>query len=206
VGKQPTLALDTTTVAGERAGLAYYAMAGNDDGHRISAVRASHRAYRRRTMDPAGELRIRQSRSAGDFAQRRPDRALKGSAQHFDGQAIDDLKLSFEVCEECGGQASGVSFPLYCESLPSILNSERSKEACFIIGPFDRAQLACNVGRENERADRCMESIDEQTCDFSHEAPSEPSGPSGRRQPKGAARRMRAMAARARHVVAGLVA
>lgn len=68
MGEKPVFALNPTTIAGEGSALTHHAMTGHDDCHGVGPVRAAHRSHRGWASDPPGELRIGQSRSAGDFA------------------------------------------------------------------------------------------------------------------------------------------
>ena len=82
--QQPAFAPDSAAVTAECAVGSHDAVAGDDDGDAVVAVRASDGALRPRMTDLIRELRIGTNFSRRDGAQPSPNLLLKGRASRDD--------------------------------------------------------------------------------------------------------------------------
>src|SRR5262245_39981810 len=96
VTEEPALALDSARIAGEPGIAADEAMAGNDDGHGIERVGASHRSRRGGTPEAGGEPSIARGLARRDIPQRPPDRLLERRAAGIHRDRVDGVETARE--------------------------------------------------------------------------------------------------------------
>src|SRR5579862_198595 len=84
--QQGALALQTPAVAGEGAVLAYSAVAGDDDRHRIRGAGAADGADGFGVAEAAGDLGVGAGAAGGDGAQLFPDAPLERRRLDVEGQ------------------------------------------------------------------------------------------------------------------------
>jgi len=94
---QPPLALQPSSVAGERTVGSYHAMTGDDDADRIGSIGQSYGAHGRRFSQSKSEFAVANGLSCRDGTQRLPDVLLEGGSLRGYGEGIDSLNISIEI-------------------------------------------------------------------------------------------------------------
>ncbi len=97
--EQPLLRLEPPRIPGERTTLRDHAMTRNDDRDRVRAVRGSHRATRRWSLDRTRELAVRPRRAVRDREQLSPHALLKAGASRTERE-LERLAVAREVFGE----------------------------------------------------------------------------------------------------------
>ena len=97
VGQQPSLVCQAATVSSERAIGAYYAMAGDDNGNRVRAIRRTNRPTRALVSQHRREASVGGRRSGWNRPQYPPDIALERRAPGGDRNGIEGVQAAVEV-------------------------------------------------------------------------------------------------------------
>ncbi len=126
-------------------------MAGNDDRHRVLAVRGANRAPGGRPPDGPRELRVGHGRPGGHAAKRHPYIALEGSAARLDQDVVHGAEVAREVGVDPTADAERIAGRL--ESRGAIARGELGEHAATAVAKVE-AHEALVPGHDDDAADR----------------------------------------------------
>ena len=111
VPQQPFLAAKSAAIAGETAVSADDAVAGDDDGHGVGAIRCAYSAHSGGQPDLPRQLAVRRC-AAGFYTPKRvPDALLKVRSVHFDGYVVQRVEVPSEITEQRPGSSPWIRRP-----------------------------------------------------------------------------------------------
>ena len=126
-------------------------MAGDDDRHRVPAVRGANRAPGGRPPDGPRELGVGHGRPGGHAAKRHPYIALEGSAARLHQDVVHGAEVTREVGVDPTADAERIAGRL--ESRGAIARGEPGEHAATAMAKVE-AHEALVPGRDDDAADR----------------------------------------------------
>lgn len=157
MAKEPALAPESTSVAGERGVPADQAVAGNDDRYRVLAIGSPYRARRRRVPEGSGENPVAPGTARSDAAQSLPDSALERRPAGVDRDTVERREVSGQVGADPCAEAERVPRP--DRPRPAVPCGQHAGQAG--SSELERAEAAVS-GRDHDAADRTLDLVDEQ--------------------------------------------
>jgi hypothetical protein len=157
--QEPSLAIDASTVTGQRTVRADHSMTGHDNANGIRTVCQSHGSHRLRYANLPGQLSVADRFSARDVPESAPHGTLKRGTGRFYRQIIERGKVACKIPLDSVRVRTLSRFKL--EPVCAVLAPQQKQYARFMICPINRAKVSVVVSNDQHLANRRVDPVDD---------------------------------------------